>query len=88
MRKKESPNPKRAPGAEEPKVAMSYRLSRENIARAQRVLGTATATATIEEALDLVLFRRELADGLQSAAGTPIVDAFPAPSGLSARRRR
>ena len=68
---------------EEPKVAMSYRLSREKIARAQRVLGTPTATATIEEALDLVVFGRELADGLDHAFGIPIRDVFPA-----SRRRK
>lgn len=70
---------------DEPKVAMSYRLSRDKIARAQRVLGTTTATATIEQALDLVVFRRELADGIDSAFGLPIVDAFPA---TASRKRR
>ena len=70
---------------EEPKVAMSYRLSRQKIARAQRVLGTSTATATIEEALDLVVFRRELVDGVNTAFGIPMRDAFPASSG---RKRR
>ena len=80
--------PSSAKGAtrvEEPKVAMSYRLSRQKIARAQRVLGTSTATATIEEALDLVVFRRELVDGVNKAFGIPMRDAFPASSG---RRRR
>jgi hypothetical protein len=70
---------------EEPKIAMSYRLSRDKIARAQSVLGTATATATIEQALDMVVFRRELADGVASAFGIPIRDAFP-PSGQRKRR--
>jgi hypothetical protein len=69
----------------EPKVAMSYRLSRGKIARAQRILGTATATATIEEALDLVAFRRELIDGVDAAFGVQIVDAFP-PGGRRKRR--
>jgi hypothetical protein len=70
---------------EEPKVAMSYRLSRDKIARAQRVLGTPTATATIEEALDMVVFRRELADGIDSAFGIPVAAVFPA---KGTRRRR
>lgn len=80
--------PSTATGAkrvEEPKVAMSYRLSRQKIARAKRVLGTSTATATIEEALDLVVFRRELVDGVNTAFGIPMRDAFPASSG---RKRR
>jgi hypothetical protein len=61
----------------EAKVAMSYRLSPAKIARAQEILGTATATATIEEALDMVIFRRELIEGVERAFGLPIVDAFP-----------
>ena len=61
----------------EPKVAMSYRLSPAKIARAQEILGTATATATIEEALDMVIFRRELMEGLDRAFGIGIVSAFP-----------
>jgi predicted nucleic acid-binding protein len=70
---------------EEPKVAMSYRLSRDKIARAQRLLGTPTATATIEEALDLVAFRRELLDGVNSLSGMTVRDAFP---GSGRRKRR
>jgi len=61
----------------EAKVAMSYRLSPAKIARAQAVLGTATATATIEEALDMIVFRQELMQGADSAFGLPIVEAFP-----------
>ena len=60
----------------ETKTPMSYRLSPAKIARAQAILGTATATATIEEALDLVIFRRELMDGVDKAFGLPIRDAF------------
>jgi hypothetical protein len=84
MRKKYPAKVAPAKGVEEPKVAMSYRLSRDKIARAQSVLGTTTATATIEQALDLVVFRRELADGVESAFGIPIRDVFPA----SGRRKR
>lgn len=75
----------RVPRVEEPKVAMSYRLSPTKIARAQRLLGTPTATATIEEALDMVVFRSELAHGLEEAFGTRVRDAFPA---QRARKRR
>ena len=84
MTKKYRALPKTSPHVEEPKVAMSYRLSPGKIARAQRVLGTPTATSTIEEALDLVVFRRELIDGVESAFGVAIDDAFPA----SSRRKR
>jgi len=85
MKKKSSE--KTASKVSEPKVAMSYRLSREKISRAQRILGTKTATATIEEALDMVLFRRELIDGLDAAFGTDIDDAFPDPPSSSRKRR-
>jgi len=71
----------------EPKVAMSYRLSPAKISRAQRILGTKTATATIEEALDMVVFRRELIDGVDAAHGIAIEAAFPDPP-ASGRKRR
>ncbi len=61
----------------EPKVAMSYRLSPSRIARAQKILGTATATATIEEALDMVVLRHELVKGTDAAFGLEITEAFP-----------
>ena len=42
------------------KVPKTYRLSPAKVAAAQRILGTPTATETIEAALDLVVFRDEL----------------------------
>lgn len=84
MKKKYTPKSAPVARVEEPKTAMSYRLSRDKIARAQGVLGTATATATIEQALDLVVFRHELVDGVESAFGISVRDAFPA----SGRRKR
>jgi hypothetical protein len=84
MKKKYSSKPAPAKRVEEPKIAMSYRLSRDKIARAQGVLGTTTATATIEQALDLVVFRRELVDGVERAFGISVGDVFPA----SGRRKR
>ena len=61
----------------EPKVAMSYRLSRDRIVQAQRILGAANATATIEEALDAVIFRRELMEETRKSLGIPVANAFP-----------
>ena len=76
--------PKKFPGARkkparvsESKTPMSYRLSPAKIARAQAILGTPTATATIEEALDLVVFRHELIDGTNQSFGLGIREAFP-----------
>ena len=61
----------------ETKVAMSYRLSPAKIARAQAILGEPTATATIEAALDSVVFRHELISGLDKAFGLRIEEVFP-----------
>ena len=77
MAKRHKGTPKTPERVSEAKVAMSYRLSPAKIARAQAVLGTATATATIEEALDMIVFRQELMQGMDRAFGLPMVEAFP-----------
>lgn len=56
----------------EAKVAKTYRLSPGKIARAQKILGAPTATAAIEQALDMVVFRQELIDGTRALAGLRI----------------
>ncbi len=56
-----------------PKVRKNYRLSADKLARAQRILGTATETETIEQALDLVAFRREAIDGIRRLAGSAVI---------------
>lgn len=77
MAKRRARSPQTAARVSEAKVAMSYRLAPARIARAQAILGTPTATATIEEALDMIIFRREIMEGLDRAFGLPIVEAFP-----------
>ena len=42
------------------------------LAAAQRILGAATATETIETALDMVVFREELVAGTRAMLGTEI----------------
>lgn len=54
------------------KVPRTYRLTPAKLAAAQRVLGARTATETIETALDLVLFRRELVRGTVAMRGVAI----------------
>ena len=54
------------------KVPKTYRLAPDKIAAAQRILGAATATETIETALDLIVFRQELIDGTRAMLGVPI----------------
>ena len=58
-------------------MAKSYRLSPKRIAAAQKILGTPNATATIEEALDLVVFREELLKGIRGLRGLGITEEFP-----------
>jgi hypothetical protein len=60
----------------EPKVAKTYRLSARKIAAARQALGVATATAAIETALDMVVFRKELVDGTAAMLGVDITDRF------------
>ena len=79
MAKQYTRSRKRPARVGEAKVAMSYRLSPAKIARAQQILGTPTATATIEEALDMIIFRRELMEGTEKAFGLSTIEAFPDP---------
>ena len=54
------------------KVPKTYRLTPAKLARAQKILGAATATETIETALDMIVFRRELLDGTRAMRGVRI----------------
>lgn len=63
------------PGAR--KVPKTYRLAPDKIAKAQRILGAATATETIEQALDLVVFRDELMAGTRAMLGLEITSPDP-----------
>jgi hypothetical protein len=56
----------------ERKVAKTCRLTPSRLAAAQRILGTATATQTIETALDMVVFREELLRGTRAIRGMDI----------------
>jgi len=49
----------------EGKVRKELWLDPEILRRAQRILGTATERETVEVALDMIVFRQELLDGLQ-----------------------
>lgn len=44
----------------------TYRLPLSKLSAAKRALGAATATETIERALDLVVFQRELVSGTRA----------------------
>jgi hypothetical protein len=53
----------------------AFRLDPERLAAARRVLGTPNDTATIDAALDYVVFGRELRAGAEALAGIRF-DAF------------
>ena len=54
------------------KVSRTFRLTPGKLEEAQKILGTDTATATIEQALDLVVFREELVQGAIAMRGAEI----------------
>lgn len=62
---------KRAPRREE-RVSRTYRLPLSKLRAAKRALGAATTTETIERALDLAVFQRELVDGTRAMLGITI----------------
>jgi hypothetical protein len=66
--------------AEAPKKK-NLRLHQSKIDEAKEILGTATETETIEAALDLVIFRKELTEGVRAMRGTNLVGLFDAAEG-------
>lgn len=52
--------------AREPRVPRTCRLPLSKVKAAKLALGAATATDTIEQALDLVVFQRQLIEGTRS----------------------
>jgi len=70
------PKPPTTRRGREPKTAKTYRLSEQKIAAAQAILGVPTATAAIETALDMVVFRKELVDGTAAMLGVELTAAF------------
>lgn len=68
---------KRAPRREE-RVSRTYRLRLSKVEKARRALGAATDTETIERALDLAVFQRELVDGTRAMLGVEIASPDPA----------
>ena len=63
---------KRPAQARETKVSRTFRITPGKVEAAQEILGTETATATIETALDMVLFRQELIEGTVALEGAAI----------------
>jgi Arc/MetJ family transcription regulator len=63
--------PERRP-SREGKVRKEFWLDPETLRRAQKILGTASERETVEVALDMVAFRRELLDGTRALSGLQI----------------
>ena len=55
-----------------PKTPKTYRLTPSKITAAQAILGVSTATEAIETALDMVVLRQELIDGVVAMRGVLI----------------
>lgn len=58
--------------ARDRRVPRTYRLPLAKLSAAKRALGAATATETIERALDLVVLQRALVDGTRAMLGVEI----------------
>ena len=70
-----TPSPHARSRSRERRVPRTYRLPLTKIEAARRALGAATATETIERALDLVVFQRELVRGTRAMLGVEIVSS-------------
>jgi len=58
-------------------VRKNLRLTQGKIDRAKKILGTKTETETIEQALDLVAYRKEVVAGIEHIAGSGAIrDVF------------
>lgn len=58
-------------------VRKNLRLTQAKIDKAKRILGTKTETETVEQALDLVVFRQEVLEGIDRIAGKGMIrDVF------------
>jgi hypothetical protein len=66
---KKTPEPR---PSREGKVRKEFWLDPKTLRRAQTILGTATERETVEAALDMVAFRRELLDGTRALSGLQI----------------
>jgi type VI protein secretion system component VasK len=58
------------PKIENKAVRKNMRLRQELIDQARKILGTHTETETVEQALELVAFRKEVSSGIRCISGT------------------
>lgn len=72
-----TPSRRKRASHREQRVSRTYRLPLSKLSAAQRALGAATATETIERALELVVFQRKLIDGTRAMLGVEITSPDP-----------
>jgi hypothetical protein len=65
-----------APYSAEAPRKKNYRLRQSTIDRAMELLGTRNETETIEQALELVVFGRELTEGVRGMRGAGLAEVF------------
>ncbi len=66
----------RKAGASEAPRKKNFRLHQSKIDRAMEILGTKTETETIEQALDMLVFRDRLVHGVRNMRGAGLEDVF------------
>ncbi|HEX5869789.1 MAG TPA: hypothetical protein VFY65_05230 [Longimicrobium sp.] len=66
----------RKAGAPEAPRKKNFRLHQSKIDRAMEILGTRTETETIEQALDMLVFRDRLVQGVRNMRGAGLEDIF------------
>ncbi len=54
-------------------VRKNMRLRQDLIDRARKILGTQTETETVEQALELVAFRKEVSEGIRRFSGSEAI---------------
>lgn len=67
--------PRNASSPEAPRKK-NFRLHQSKIDRAMEILGTKTETETIEQALDMLVFRHRLVQGVRNMRGAGLQDIF------------
>lgn len=76
--------PAKREAAEAPRKK-NYRLRQSKIDRAMEILGTHTETETIEQALDMIAFQREMLDAVDAMYGAGLVNVFDEATGAEVR---
>jgi hypothetical protein len=51
-------------------IRKNMRISQEKLDRARKILGTKTETETVDAALDMIAFRKEVLEGVRRIAGS------------------